>query len=127
MQKLMTEVKDRLSSTTSSSSAVALETPKWMTPVLLFIDLHEKVLLGMNRRARLAKICTRDWKWFDISSGRWCPYAAANNKLIDDSFWAGETHVKITNGRRKYVIQFGSMMQVQSLLARFHFSGTLEF
>ena len=28
-------------------------TPKWMTPLLLFIDLHEKVILGMNRRTAL--------------------------------------------------------------------------
>ena len=33
-----------------------VETPKWMTPVLLFIDLHEKVILGMNRRAELAEV-----------------------------------------------------------------------
>ena len=31
-------------------------TPKWMTPMLLFIDLHEKVVLGMNRRAALTKV-----------------------------------------------------------------------
>lgn len=32
------------------------ETPKWMTPMLLFIDLHEKVVLGINRRAKLEKV-----------------------------------------------------------------------
>jgi hypothetical protein len=37
---------------------------------------------------------------------------AANNKSIDEAFWAGETSVKIQNGRRKYSIQFGTMMQV---------------
>ena len=31
-------------------------TPKWMTPLLLFIDLHEKVILGMNRRTALGTI-----------------------------------------------------------------------
>jgi hypothetical protein len=31
-------------------------TPKWMTPMLLFIDLHEKVVLGTNRRAALSKV-----------------------------------------------------------------------
>ena len=31
-------------------------TPKWMTPLLLFIDLHEKVVLGMNRRAALISV-----------------------------------------------------------------------
>ena len=32
------------------------QTPKWMTPMLLFIDLHEKVVLGMNRRSALSKV-----------------------------------------------------------------------
>ena len=40
----------------SGSVGTPVETPKWMTPMLLFIDLHEKVILGMNRRARLAKV-----------------------------------------------------------------------
>ena len=31
-------------------------TPKWMTPLLLFIDLHEKVILGMNRRTALGTL-----------------------------------------------------------------------
>lgn len=33
-------------------------TPKWMTPLLLFIDLYEKVILGMNRRAALEPVST---------------------------------------------------------------------
>ena len=33
-------------------------TPKWMTPLLLFIDLHEKVILGMNRRTALGMFCS---------------------------------------------------------------------
>lgn len=86
-------------------------TPKWMTPMLLFIDLHEKVILGMNRRDALRLVCSHNWKWFDLSSGKWCSYALPNNKTIDDAFWAGEASVRIQNGRRKYSIQFGTMMQ----------------
>ena len=86
-------------------------TPKWMTPMLLFIDLHEKVILGMNRRDALRSLCSHNWKWFDLSSGKWCSYALPNNKTIDDAFWAGEASVRIQNGRRKYSIQFGTMMQ----------------
>ena len=86
-------------------------TPKWMTPMLLFIDLHEKVVLGMNRRDALRTVCCHNWKWFDLSSGKWCSYAQPNNKTINDAFWAGEASVRIQNGRRKYSIQFGTMMQ----------------
>lgn len=40
----------------ASSVEGHVPTPRWMTPMLLFIDLHEKVLLGMNRRAKLADV-----------------------------------------------------------------------
>jgi hypothetical protein len=39
-----------------SDDATQSTTPKWMTPMLLFIDLHEKVVLAMNRRAALNKV-----------------------------------------------------------------------
>ena len=64
----------------------------------------------------LFKVCSHTWKWFDISNGKWCPYAATNNKQIDDAFWKGEQSVKIQNGRRKYSIQFGTMMQVNAMI-----------
>ena len=68
----------------------------------------------MNRRAALEPICSHVWKYFDLQSGRWTKYQAQNNKAIDDAFWAGEASVRITseNGRRKYIIWFGTMMQV---------------
>ncbi|QQP39182.1 Uncharacterized protein FKW44_019979, partial [Caligus rogercresseyi] len=70
------------------SSEGALGTPKWMTPLLLFIDLHEKVILGMNRRVSLTSVCSRYWKWYDISSGRWNQYTPVSNRIIDDAFGA---------------------------------------
>ena len=87
------------------------ETPKWITPMLLFIDLYEKVVLAMRRREAMASICSTNWKWFDVGAGKWQGYQAANNKTINDAFWSGEQSVKFTTGRRKYNIQFGSMMQ----------------
>ena len=98
--------------TPNEPAAKLISTPKWMTPLLLFIDLYEKVILGMNRRSALEPICSHTWKWFDVSNGKWCTYAQPNNKIIDDAFWAGESGVKIQHGRRKYNIQFGSMIQV---------------
>ena len=86
-------------------------TPKWITPMLLFIDLYEKVVLAMNRRSAMSDICSTQWKWFEVQNGRWQDYQPANNKTINDAFWAGEQTVKFTTGRRKYSIQFGSMMQ----------------
>ena len=103
---------NQVTTTPNEPSAKLTSTPKWMTPLLLFIDLYEKVILGMNRRSALEPICSHTWKWFDVSNGKWCTYAQPNNKIIDDAFWAGESGVKIQHGRRKYNIQFGSMIQV---------------
>ena len=90
---------------------IARDTPKWITPMLLFIDLYEKVVLAMKRRDAMASICSNSWKWFDVGAGKWQGYQPGNNKTINDAFWAGEPSVKFTTGRRKYNIQFGSMMQ----------------
>lgn len=48
-----------------------------------------------------------------MSTLKWCAYSASNNKTIDDAYWAGETSIRIINGRRKYTIQFNSMVQVR--------------
>jgi E3 ubiquitin-protein ligase HUWE1 len=64
-----------------------------------------QVVLSMKRRATMAPLVSRVWKWFEISSGKWCPYGPQQNKAIDQAFWAGEQSLKITSGRRKYNIQ----------------------
>jgi hypothetical protein len=64
-----------------------------------------QVVLSMKRRATMAPLVSRVWKWFEISSGKWCPYGPQQNKAIDQAFWAGEPSLKITSGRRKYNIQ----------------------
>jgi len=87
------------------------DTPKWITPMLLFIDLYEKVVLAMKRRDAMASICSNNWKWFEVGAGKWQGYQPGNNKTINDAFWAGEPSVKFTTGRKKYNIQFGAMMQ----------------
>ena len=58
----------------------------------------------------MAPLVNRVWKWFEISSGKWCPYGPQQNKTIDEAFWAGEQGVKITSGRRKYNIQVGKIL-----------------
>ncbi|XP_042241661.1 E3 ubiquitin-protein ligase HUWE1-like isoform X2 [Homarus americanus] len=87
-------------------------TPKWISPGLLLLDLYEKLAIATKRRAAVSKICNHVWKWFDMSTLKWCAYSASNNKTIDDAYWAGEASIRIINGRRKYTIQFHSMVQV---------------
>ena len=87
-------------------------TPKWLSPGLLLLDLYEKLAVATQRRSEVSKICNHVWKWFDMSTLKWCAYSPSNNKSIDDAYWAGETNIRIINGRRKYTIQFHSMVQV---------------
>lgn len=42
-----------------------VETPKWMTPMVLFIDLHEKVILGINRRAQLKEVSSSNKNFYN--------------------------------------------------------------
>lgn len=85
---------------------------RWLTPVILLIDLYEKVATASARRAAMIKVTSHTWKWFDDRSVRWCVYNSSNNKTIDEAYRAGEPSVHFTAGRRKYSIQFAAMMQV---------------
>ncbi|XP_018615997.1 E3 ubiquitin-protein ligase HUWE1 isoform X2 [Scleropages formosus] len=92
-----------------------VQTPKWITPVLLLIDFYEKMAVSSKRRAQMNKYLQpngNNWRWFDDRSGRWCSYSASNNSTIDLAWRAGESSVRFTAGRRRYTVQFNTMVQV---------------
>ncbi|KAM9344280.1 E3 ubiquitin-protein ligase HUWE1 isoform 5-T6 [Pholidichthys leucotaenia] len=92
-----------------------IKTPKWITPVLLIIDFYEKMAVSSKRREQMNKYLQpngNNWRWFDDRSGRWCSYSASNNSTIDSAWRAGETSVRFTAGRRRYTVQFNTMVQV---------------
>ncbi|XP_062420507.1 E3 ubiquitin-protein ligase HUWE1 isoform X6 [Pungitius pungitius] len=92
-----------------------IQTPKWITPVLLIIDFYEKMAVSSNRREQMNKYLQpngNNWRWFDDRSGRWCSYSASNNSTIDSAWRAGESSVRFTAGRRRYTVQFNTMVQV---------------
>ncbi|XP_047736696.1 E3 ubiquitin-protein ligase HUWE1 isoform X2 [Hyalella azteca] len=97
---------------TSVNKTTQSTTPKWIAPALLFIDLYEKIFVAARKRMALLKKHKRVWKCFDINSHKWVAYTAANNKIIDDAYFAGESSVRIINARRKYLIQFASLVQI---------------
>ena len=70
----------------------------------LFIFLHQYLQPNGN-----------NWRWFDDRSGRWCSYSASNNSTIDSAWRAGESSVRFTAGRRRYTVQFNTMVQVCSV------------
>ncbi|KAM9510809.1 E3 ubiquitin-protein ligase HUWE1-like [Guaruba guarouba] len=84
-------------------------------PVLLLIDFYEKTAVSSKRRAQMNKYLQasgNNWRWFDDRSGRWCSYSASNNSTIDAAWRAGEPSVRFTAGRRRYTVQFTTMVQV---------------
>lgn len=87
-------------------------TPKWLVSLILLIDLYEKASVASKRRAPLLQLPKRQWKWFDDRTGRWNAYTALNNKAIDDAYCAVEPSVHFTAGRRKYTVQFSTMVQI---------------
>lgn len=89
-------------------------TPKWVAPMMLLIDLYEKMAMTTKRRSQLINIIGTNhiWKWFDDRGGRWSSYGPGNNKTIDDAYWAGQTSVRFTAGRRRYLVQFNTMIQI---------------
>uniref|UniRef100_A0A3P8ZUI9 E3 ubiquitin-protein ligase HUWE1 n=1 Tax=Esox lucius TaxID=8010 RepID=A0A3P8ZUI9_ESOLU len=92
-----------------------VQTPKWITPVLLIIDFYEKMAVSSRRRSQMNKYLQpngNNWRWFDDRSGRWCSYSASNNSTIDSAWRAGESSVRFTAGRRRYTVQFNTMVQV---------------
>ncbi|PIK62780.1 putative E3 ubiquitin-protein ligase HUWE1 [Apostichopus japonicus] len=94
------------------SSSTEATTPKWLAPLLLLLDLYEKAVVSFRRKLSWVNTASHYWKWFDDSSGRWSPYSRGNNKTIDDAFWAGKSSVRFTAVRRKYIVNFNRMVQV---------------
>ncbi|CAN8001289.1 unnamed protein product [Ixodes hexagonus] len=87
-------------------------TPKWLVSLVLLVDLYEKASVASKRRAPLLQLPKRQWKWFDDRTGRWNTYQAQNNKTIDEAYCAVEPSVHFMAGRRKYTVQFSTMVQI---------------
>ncbi|XP_020278772.1 E3 ubiquitin-protein ligase HUWE1 isoform X2 [Pseudomyrmex gracilis] len=95
-----------------NSVAPSVKTPKWLAPLLLIIDRLEKVATLTKRKQMMHKVTTRAWKWFDLSTGKWTLYSPMNNRTINEAYWAGESSVRISCSRRRYLITFSCMTQL---------------
>lgn len=91
---------------------ILLQTPKWLAPMILLIDLYEKGAVASHRRAPLLDNQQRTWSYFDERSGRWTPHMPINNKIIDDAYKNGEQYARYSVGRKHYLAQFSSMLQI---------------
>lgn len=96
----------------NDQASLSSQTPKWLAPTILLIDLYEKGAVASARRAPLLNNQQRTWQYFDERSGRWTPHVQANNKIIDDAYKNGEQYVRYSVGRKHYFAQFSSMLQI---------------
>ncbi|XP_015191132.1 PREDICTED: E3 ubiquitin-protein ligase HUWE1 isoform X3 [Polistes dominula] len=96
----------------NKDGAITVKTPKWLAPLLLLIDRLEKVGTLTKRKQLMHKVTNCMWKWFDLSTGKWTLYSPMNNRIINEAYWAGEPNVRITCSRRRYLITFSCMTQV---------------
>ncbi|XP_044741696.1 E3 ubiquitin-protein ligase HUWE1 isoform X4 [Chrysoperla carnea] len=87
-------------------------TPKWLSPLLLVLDLTDKVARQTFNKARMHEATTSKWQWYDMAVGKWNAYSYHNNVVIDAAYWKGEPTVRVTCGRRRYTLQFTDMVQV---------------
>lgn len=109
---LFTLSKDNSTESQSDLVTNASQTPKWLAPTILLIDLYEKGAVASQRRAPLLCSGKRTWRWFEDRTGRWIVYQTANNKAIDDAYKNGEQYARFMAGRRRYLANFSTMLQV---------------
>lgn len=96
----------------ATSTTTPVSTPKWLATVILLVDLFDKAAIASSRKEPLLRLHRRQWKWFDDRTGKWTTYISSNNKTIDDAYKNGEMFVRFAAGRRKYTVQFCTMVQI---------------
>lgn len=80
--------------------------PKWVPPLLLLLNLIEKVALIAQRQEEMEDLTAPLWKSYDIVSGKWIPFTAANNKILNEAYHNGEDECRIHSGGQRYIISF---------------------
>lgn len=112
MVHLLEAALNLLNVTANNSKGGSVSTPKWLAPLILLIDLYDKAAIASGRKAPLVSVQKRQWKWFDERTGRWSAYQPGNNKTIDEAYKKGEQYIRFTAGRRRYTVQFSTMVQI---------------
>lgn len=101
-------------------------TPKWLAPLLLLIDLYQKFANYTFYKIQMHQITQREWKWYDVVAGKWSSYSESNNTIINEAYWKGDATVRITCGRKNYLINFSCMTQVNFLFFFIFFCTDLD-
>ncbi|KAM4754318.1 E3 ubiquitin-protein ligase HUWE1-like [Cyanocitta cristata] len=93
-----------------------VQTPKWITPVLLLIDFYEKTAVSSKRRAQMNKYLQasgNNWRWFDDPLGAAGAATAPATTAPSTRPGGPESPACASRpGRRRYTVQFTTMVQV---------------
>uniref|UniRef100_A0A915HR54 UBA domain-containing protein n=1 Tax=Romanomermis culicivorax TaxID=13658 RepID=A0A915HR54_ROMCU len=89
---------------------VDMRTPKWIAPLLLCLDSYERECATLKHRLDIERLDRITWKYWD--NRNWSNFTLQINKQITDAFKAGNRIFKFVNNRRRYMIDFILMVQV---------------
>lgn len=74
----------------------------------MYTHKHVKCFINLNSTVQMQNIV---WKYWD--NRNWAAFTGSIAKQINDAFKAGQHSIKFTNNRRRYMIDFVTMMQVK--------------
>lgn len=83
---------------------------------IIYFEASEVTVGHTELISLILQVTNRIWRWFDLSTGKWNTYSSSNNKLINDAYWNGDSMVRVTCGRRRYMIQLGALSQVSLII-----------
>lgn len=86
--------------------------PIWLHFIIEFIDKYDIVSNTIQQKMNTLNLIGNDWRWYDISCGKWNTYSDVNNVIIRNAFNSGERTVNIYIGRQRYTINFNTMTQI---------------
>lgn len=86
--------------------------PNWLHFVIDFIDKCDVVSNVIQQKINTFNLIGNDWRWYDMSCGKWNTYSDMNNAIIRNAFRDGERTVNISIGRQRYTINFNTMTQI---------------
>lgn len=127
---VLVELLGKASIRMNENGFVNVATPKWISPLLLCLDLMECEITASKRRSQLAKVKyllmimnflgftllhfqmgDMVWKFWD--NRVWSNFTPAVNKQLSDAHAAGHQTLRFTVNRRRYLVDFRTMTQVR--------------
>eukprot|EP00116_Pleurobrachia_bachei_P008150 sb/3468412/ len=94
-----------------TTGATDCKAPGWLTPLILLLDMHEKMATIVQRRNGLPKV-EHVWQYYEDRHNRWATYHQTSNNTIEKAYLAGESEVCYSSGRRHYLVLFNTMTQI---------------